>query len=104
MIAWKTTPEGERVLKDAYKASESYKSDINQWDPGSGNSKRVFNDWKQLNAANDNYLKWKDTSDGETALKTHWETTNDFTTKKQDWTNQGSVKRSIDSWFSIKWC
>ena len=98
--AWKNTPEGEKVLKDAYKASESYKSDINKWDPGSGNSKRVFNDWKQLNVANDKYLEWKDTSDGQTALKTHWETTNDFTTKKQDWTNQGSVKRSIDSWFS----
>ncbi len=94
---WKESEEGKRVLEAAFLKSDSYSQNLKTYANNNLRSKTDKLTWLR-NHGNKDYEEWKNSAQGKQYLANKWEKTNDYNVKKQDWIDQGSVKRSFETW------
>ena len=94
---WKATTQGQNALRAAYEEDVDFNTNVLAFQK-SLEFRRSFYEWSDLDEAQGHYDEWKTSNDGRTSLENKWESTADFTTKKQDWVNLGTTKRGIEQW------
>ena len=97
--AWKQTSEGITTLQEAWKKSTNYQQKQQAW-VSSNHQKMSFDGWKSSSFGQQAYEEWKATPQGSSLLKSDFDSSSQFTTKKQEWVNLGTSKRPIDAWIN----
>ncbi len=98
--AWRVTSSGRNAIKGTWEATNNYASKKDAW-IAANYTKRDKDTWGNLVDATSKYNTWKATSAAGNALKTHWKTTNDYTSSKDVWIAANYTKRDKNYWSSL---
>ncbi len=83
--SWRVSSKGIAALSPVYFKTNDYKTKKDTWITNNYTSKRSQTLWNDTDDAKKTYNKWKPTIGAGLALKTYWETKDDYTTKRDAW-------------------
>ena len=93
--SWKTSFNAVFALKIAYFKTQDYLQKRDNWILNNYQNKRSQNQWNNLDAAKNSYKKWETTAGASKILKAAWETTSDYTNKRDTWISNNKPSKSF---------